>query len=156
MYFPGKQYPCAIFRWKFCSFDEESKEKIWHTESITKEKMEDAIFDINTGIFRSASRIFVIHKDGVVEKNIQVQNNSRFSGLTESGFFVEVKDDWSISAYRIALVENRLHKQSQIKTYPLPPVKASSAELYKNAPALLQSINLLKQRLNLSHAFDLI
>ena len=128
----------------FALFDEESKEEIWQTGSITKEKIEDAIFDMEKGIFRSFSRIFVINKDGSVEKNIQVQNNSRFSGLTESGFFVEVKDDWSISAYRIALVENRLHKQSQIKTYPLPPVKASSAELYKNAPALLQSINLFE------------
>ena len=36
------------------------------------------------------------------------------------------------------------HRQSGIKTYPLPPIKASSAELYKNAPTLFQSINIFE------------
>lgn len=135
----------------FILFDGKHKEALWIINNLDKNKVQSTVFNTHTFLVLTEKSIISLQKDGIVEKSIHLETLSRFSSLTSSGLFVEAKNDWSISAYRIALLKNTMEEFSQgaktsfSKKYATPPPKVDTIESYAQAPFLFKNESLFQR-----------
>lgn len=130
----------------FILFDGKNKDALWLINNLDINKIQSFVFDKDTLLLLSKNAIISIDKKGFVEKNIHLQNLSSFSSLTNSGFFIDAKSDWTITAYRIASLA-RIENVSLgfKKKYQVPPLHAESISLYTQATQLLQKENIFEK-----------
>ncbi len=88
-------------------------------------------------IIKTEDRIISFTKTGEIEKNIDISGvNALYSAITSGGYFIVCDSDWSITAYRITVLESLPVKK---KTYPIENLTESGIELYAKAQSILNT-----------------